>query len=690
MRRATSLALAFVLLVSAGTGVVRPSASAQTGSIVIVLQIGSKNMVVDGRATSLDAPPVILEGRTLLPIRAVVEALGGTVAWDAVTQQVTLTLKDTTVILWIGQRAARVNGELRSIDPDNALVVPRIISSRTMLPIRFVAESLGCTVDWGATARTVTIACVQSPEATALADLQVESVTWTPSIVSEGEAVTFSARIANFGKAGSGPFSVAVRVGGRQVAATNLGRLDPQTEVTVVLTPSWTATSGCKTVQVVIDPDNRVVEENEDNNTCNAAEELCPKPRTPDVSVWVDKGSSSSYCLGTVRVIYFKADRSGTATILVRAPDGRVTTIGTYDLTANATENVDGTIVPPTGIETIVMQFTSSMGEYSEAQCSLNVVDCGMSSESGSDSTVIEYLNPRTYTVTYALGISFIGEIRVDRLDVFMPGPRDWSSQRGTVLLDCTPTAASPTKYDPLYGNRYIYYDKASLIDNSLSIVQKYQFTCYETNTSFEGIGNVDGYDESSEEFRLYTRDEPEIETGYFKEIVKGIIGDEKSPVEVCRRIYNFVIDYMTYGVAQPSGAKNVYLAKKGDCGGYSSLFVALARAAGIPARVVVGGWSSSATSQYSNWHVWAEFYLQNIGWIPVDPSYGATSATNRSYYFGNLDNSRYIASKGLNIPLGEYCPVLFQGCCWWWWGGWTRFEEPVASYNLTFEEVKQ
>jgi transglutaminase-like putative cysteine protease len=292
--------------------------------------------------------------------------------------------------------------------------------------------------------------------------------------------------------------------------------------------------------------------------------------------------------------------------------------------------------------------------------------------------------------VTYTLNISFIDEVNVDRLAVFTPSPRNWSSQTNAVLLDCVPKTTCVVKYDPLYGNNYIYYDKTSLINNSLSITQEFQFTCYEINTCFENIKDIYEYDKNSAEFKLYTRDEPEIETNYFKDIVKSVIGDEKNPVEICRKIYNFVINYMTYGdIHQPGGAKNVYINKKGDCGGYSTLFVALTRAAGIPARVVVGGWSNSTTDKYNNWHVWAEFYLEKIGWIPVDPSIGASNDNNRSYYFGNLDNNRYIASKGLNIPLGEYNPVLFQTCCWWWWGNWTKFEEPKTLLNLTFEEVK-
>ncbi|MHC1679197.1 MAG: stalk domain-containing protein [Candidatus Cryosericum sp.] len=276
MRKATALVLVFVLLVSAATVVAYTSTFAQSGSIVIVLQIGSKSMTVDGKATILDVPPVILEGRTLLPIRAVIEALGGTVAWDVANQKVTLTLRHTTVILWIGQQAARVNGELRPIDPGNSLVVPRIINSRTMLPIRFVAESLGCEVKWNALLRTVTIVYTQSSEASTVADLQVASVAWTPSPVREGTAVSFSARVRNNGKARSGTFSVEVWLNDQRTATGSVLGLEVGTDVTVALLPAWTATDGCSSVTAIVDPENRVLEEREDDNAFVASDLLCP------------------------------------------------------------------------------------------------------------------------------------------------------------------------------------------------------------------------------------------------------------------------------------------------------------------------------------------------------------------------------------------------------------------------------
>ncbi|MGB9844104.1 MAG: copper amine oxidase N-terminal domain-containing protein, partial [Caldisericia bacterium] len=97
------------------------------------------------------------EGRTLLPIRWVAEPLGAEVGWDGVEKKVTVSLKENLIELWIGKNIARVNGIDTPIDPNNPKVVPMIISGRTMLPVRFVAENLGCKVDWDGITKTVII-----------------------------------------------------------------------------------------------------------------------------------------------------------------------------------------------------------------------------------------------------------------------------------------------------------------------------------------------------------------------------------------------------------------------------------------------------------------------------------------------------------------------------------------------------
>ena len=128
------------------------------GQTVIRLTIGSSRYLVNGSPRNMDVAPMIREGRTLLPIRFVAEPLGAAVGWDAAQQKATVTLGDKEVELWIGQNRARVNGAYQYIDPTNQNVVPIVVPpGRTMLPLRFVAEALGCQVEWNGVTQEVTV-----------------------------------------------------------------------------------------------------------------------------------------------------------------------------------------------------------------------------------------------------------------------------------------------------------------------------------------------------------------------------------------------------------------------------------------------------------------------------------------------------------------------------------------------------
>ncbi|HPP44143.1 MAG TPA: copper amine oxidase N-terminal domain-containing protein, partial [Caldisericia bacterium] len=124
---------------------------------VLQLTLNSKIMAINEINKELDVPPQIIEGRTYLPIRWVAEELDATVEWDGIEKKVTVKHKDEVIELWIGRNLARVNGNYKFIDPDNPKVVPLIIEGRTMLPIRFVTENLGCKVNWNPLTRTVAI-----------------------------------------------------------------------------------------------------------------------------------------------------------------------------------------------------------------------------------------------------------------------------------------------------------------------------------------------------------------------------------------------------------------------------------------------------------------------------------------------------------------------------------------------------
>ena len=118
-----------------------------TSNLTIVLRINDPYMTVNGVKKEIDpgrgTVPVIVKGRTLVPIRAIIEEMGGSISWDGTERKVTITLKNTKIELWIDKKSALVNGATKELD-----VEPQIINSRTMIPLRFVTENLGCSVQW--------------------------------------------------------------------------------------------------------------------------------------------------------------------------------------------------------------------------------------------------------------------------------------------------------------------------------------------------------------------------------------------------------------------------------------------------------------------------------------------------------------------------------------------------------------
>ena len=109
-------------------------------------------ILVDGEKLICDQPPVIINGRTLVPMRAIFEKLGATVSWDGETSTASGEKDGKIVSFVIGESFIGINGEKKALD-----VPAQIISARTMIPARAVAEAFGCKVDWDADTQTVII-----------------------------------------------------------------------------------------------------------------------------------------------------------------------------------------------------------------------------------------------------------------------------------------------------------------------------------------------------------------------------------------------------------------------------------------------------------------------------------------------------------------------------------------------------
>ena len=112
---------------------------------VIKMQIGNNAVSVDDKEINNDVAPVIVNDRTLVPIRIVTETLGGDVEWNDSTKTVTLNIDGKTITMTIG------------VELEGYGVAPEIINDRTYVPIRFVAEELGAVVNWNEETQEVVI-----------------------------------------------------------------------------------------------------------------------------------------------------------------------------------------------------------------------------------------------------------------------------------------------------------------------------------------------------------------------------------------------------------------------------------------------------------------------------------------------------------------------------------------------------
>ena len=305
----------------------------------------------------------------------------------------------------------------------------------------------------------------------------------------------------------------------------------------------------------------------------------------------------------------------------------------------------------------------------------------------------ITYQDPRVYN----LDISF--EMKpdyslIDRdkdLKLWMPLPREWDSQKNVQIISVEPDPHSRF-IDPDYGNTILCWDFGKYPETPVLKVQIQARLLSYSITSEIDTSLIKPYDTTTKEYKLYTQSGFTIHiTPKIKELAIEAIGNETNPYSQAKQITRYVHDKIKYDlnlrfsqgfegsldhmlsnpVRDKTSGEEYFV---GDCTHYSALFIAMCRSLGIPARCVCGriGWnpffeekdSSSfaqsdttdlgfAGNEYNGLgiHTWSEFYLQDIGWIPVD--------ANRGWFglFGRLDHNKIIMSKGRDIFLGPHAP---------------------------------
>lgn len=170
MRKWLILALALLCVLAVGSG----AGAAETKEIQIYL---------DGKRVPSDVAPYIKPkvNFTMVPVRVISQGLGAGVHWEPKTKTVTVQKTGVHIVLKVGQKSAAVNGETVPLDAP-----PELVSGRTMVPLRFIAESLGLTVHWNAANSWIQIISQPGQELKGAWVSTVYSLDW-PSVDSYGK-----------------------------------------------------------------------------------------------------------------------------------------------------------------------------------------------------------------------------------------------------------------------------------------------------------------------------------------------------------------------------------------------------------------------------------------------------------------------------------------------------------------------
>ena len=259
----------------------------------------------------------------------------------------------------------------------------------------------------------------------------------------------------------------------------------------------------------------------------------------------------------------------------------------------------------------------------------------------------------RRFEATY-VGVVENVPAGLSRLEVWVPIPQDSASQRISNVKVDSPYPGT-LRREKEFGNTYYYFS-----------TNEPKFGKLEVRVHFEAerreiVGAVlaASSGESPENLRRFLQEENLVTISpRIRDLAHRITGGNTTTEAKARAIYDYVVNTMVYDKTMPGwgngDTERACDVAKGNCTDFHSLFMSLARAEGIPARFVIGfPLKPDAEGTIPGYHCWAEFYLPDRGWIPVDAS-DASKATGerRNYLFGNLDPDRVQFTMGRDIRL--------------------------------------
>ena len=209
------------------------------------------------------------------------------------------------------------------------------------------------------------------------------------------------------------------------------------------------------------------------------------------------------------------------------------------------------------------------------------------------------------------------------------------------------------------YGNQLYYAETSDAKQSELHFDVEYEVTRRERLALGQTAPPAVNVSLSSTEKREDLQPDVLVPvTGLPADLAVKVTQDKGQPLDKARAIYDYVFTTMRYDKTGTGWGHGDVLyacdAKKGNCTDFHSLFIAMARSQGIPARFEIGFPlpPDKHSGEIAGYHCWSDFYIDGKGWIPVDISEAWKHPDKRAYFFGSHDVNRMQFSMGRDLQL--------------------------------------
>jgi hypothetical protein len=250
------------------------------------------------------------------------------------------------------------------------------------------------------------------------------------------------------------------------------------------------------------------------------------------------------------------------------------------------------------------------------------------------------------------------------KLRVWMPLPSTDQFQTISELQISSPLQAQ-IHMERQNNNRYAYFDvNSGRVPIGFGVRVTFHVVRYERRLDFTSFKVLPGPPPKNIAPFLQSDSLFPVD-GSTAKLSQQLTEDVSDPLEKARRIYDYVTSNISRGDQSPNAGRcdiaRALESHQGNCADCHSLFVTLARAAGIPARIEIGFSLPEDQKQgtLAGYQSWAEFYVNGLGWIPLDAWESSQQSGNRhEQFFGFLDAHRVMISTGRDIALTPATPA--------------------------------